>query len=199
MAKQAKSDGVNKSQAIRDYLAANPNAMPADVIAGLKEKGINVSRGLVGLVKYAKSGKKAGGRRSAGRKRGSKAARSPRTAKITKGGSKSDAVRAYLAANPDSSPIAVAKALKKQGIKISVSLASAVKYAKKGKKAGRPKGRRGPGRPKMATTRASSNGAVNLEALVVAKRLAERMGGIEKAREALAVLARLAQLSNTAR
>jgi hypothetical protein len=179
---------MNRSAAIRDYLAANPNAMPIDVIAALKEKGIAVTRSLVGLVKYKKSGKKA-----AGRKRGSTPARAARAAKAAKGGSKSDAVRAYLAANPDASPVTVAAALKKKGIKISVSLASAVKYAKKGKKAGRPKGRRSPGRPRMAaSSRASSNGAVNIEALVEAKRLAERMGGIEAAREALSVLAKLA-------
>lgn len=41
-------------------------------------------------------------------------------------------------------------------------------------------------------SRVGANGAVVLNALVGAKRLAERMGGIEKAREALAVLARLA-------
>lgn len=86
----------------------------------------------------------------------------------------------------------MAAALKKQGIKISVSLASAVKYSKKGKKAGLRTSRRGPGRPRMTATRSSINGAVNLETLVEAKRLAERMGGIERAREALAVLARLA-------
>jgi hypothetical protein len=192
---RGKTEGVNKSQAIREYLAANPNAMPIDVIAGLKEKGINVSRGLVGLVKYKKSGKKAGGRKR-GRKPGQKPARAARGAKVAKGGSKSDAVRAYLASNPDASPISVAKALKAKalkakGIKISVSLASAVKYAKKGKKAGRPAGRHAMGRPKMPA-RASSNGALNLEVLVEAKRLAERLGGIDAAREALAALAKLA-------
>lgn len=188
VAKTGKTEGVNKSQAIRDYLATNADAMPNDVIAALKEKGIKVSRGLVGLVKYKNSAKKAG-KKKAGRK----TARVAASRSGAKGGNKSGAVRAYLAANPDASPVAVAEALKKMGIKISVSLASAVKYSKKGKKAGRPKGRRGPGRPKMAaSSRSSSNGALNLETLVEAKRLAERMGGIEKVREALAVLAKLA-------
>jgi len=187
---KTKTNGVNKSAAIREYLTSNPDAKPADVVAALKEKGIDVKPGLVGLVKYAKSGKKPGGK-----KRGAKPGRRPAAAgrgrKSASGGSKSDAVRAYLASNPDASPATVAEALKKKGVKISVSLAAAVKYAKKGKKAGRPMGRRGPGRPRMAT-RASGNGSLNMDALVEAKRLADRMGGIDAAREALALLAQLA-------
>lgn len=190
---KGKTEGVNKSAAIREYLSSNPDAKPAEVVAALKEKGVDVKPGLVGLVKYAKSGKKAARRGKPGRKPGRKPGQAPRVAKATKGGNKSDAVRAYLADNPDASPVTVAAALKKQGLKISVSLASAVKYAKKGKKAGRPKSRRDPGRPTMsAATRASSNGALNLEVLVEAKRLAERLGGIDAAREALALLAKLA-------
>jgi len=144
----------------------------------------------VGLVKYAKTGKKAGGKKR-GPKPGRKPAAAGRGRKSARGGSKSDAVRAYLASNPDASPATVAAALKKKGIKISISLASAVKYAKKGKKAGRSMGRRGPGRPRLAA-RASGNGSVNLESLVDAKRLAERLGGIDAAREALALLSKLA-------
>ena len=42
---------VNKSQAVRDYLSAHPDAMPKDVRAALAKEGIEVSRVLVSTVK----------------------------------------------------------------------------------------------------------------------------------------------------
>ena len=42
---------VNKSQAVRDYLSAQPDAMPKDVMAALAKEGIKVSRVLVSTVK----------------------------------------------------------------------------------------------------------------------------------------------------
>ncbi len=42
---------VNKSQAVRDYLSARPDAMPKDVMAALAKDGIKVSRVLVSTVK----------------------------------------------------------------------------------------------------------------------------------------------------
>ena len=47
----AKKSKVNKSQAVRDYLAAQPNAMPKDVMAALAKDGITVSRILVSTIK----------------------------------------------------------------------------------------------------------------------------------------------------
>lgn len=43
---------VNKSQAIRDYLKVHPNAMPRDIAAELKGRGIKVSGALISSVKY---------------------------------------------------------------------------------------------------------------------------------------------------
>jgi hypothetical protein len=54
MAKKAASDNgtpVNKSQAIRDYLAGNPAAGTKDVVAGLADKGVKVTPALVYLIK----------------------------------------------------------------------------------------------------------------------------------------------------
>ncbi len=47
----AKKSKVNKSQVVRDYLAAHPDAMPKDVRAALAKEGIEVSRVLVSTVK----------------------------------------------------------------------------------------------------------------------------------------------------
>jgi hypothetical protein len=64
--------GVNKSQAIRDYLARDPAATPKVIIAGLAKQGISVSDGLVSVVKYApdrRKLKRGGRRQSNGRAR----------------------------------------------------------------------------------------------------------------------------------
>ncbi|MBA4020265.1 MAG: hypothetical protein C0483_24145 [Pirellula sp.] len=42
---------VNKSAAIRDYLAASPEAKPKEIVAALTAKGINVSPNMVSIVK----------------------------------------------------------------------------------------------------------------------------------------------------
>jgi hypothetical protein len=46
------ASGVNKSQAVRDYLAKNPGATPNQIVAGLKDQGVDVSVGLASNVKY---------------------------------------------------------------------------------------------------------------------------------------------------
>ena len=54
MAKKAPSDNgtpINKSQAIRDFLAANPNSDTKTVVAGLAEKGVKVAPTLVYFIK----------------------------------------------------------------------------------------------------------------------------------------------------
>ena len=46
-----KKNGVNKSLEIREYCAANPKAKPLEVVAAMKEKGINVNAQFVSTVK----------------------------------------------------------------------------------------------------------------------------------------------------
>ena len=60
----AKKSKVNKSQAVRDYLAAHPAAMPKEVMAALAEDRIKVSRVLVSTVKN-KLNKPSAGKRAA--------------------------------------------------------------------------------------------------------------------------------------
>ena len=47
----ASDSKVNKSAAIRDYLAASPEAKPKEIVAALAEKGITVSPNMVSIVK----------------------------------------------------------------------------------------------------------------------------------------------------
>lgn len=60
-----KSSGPNKSQAIRDYYAANPKAKPLEVSAALAKQGIHVTAGFVSTVKSTTITKKKGPKKSA--------------------------------------------------------------------------------------------------------------------------------------
>lgn len=188
MGKKATStdSGVNKSQAIREYLATHAEAEPRSVVEALAETGIVVTPGLVGLVKFQAR------RSSAGAKPAKKTAAKPNLDPVRRkagASSKSDAVRRYLAGHPDASPNTVREALAAEGIGISTSLAASLKYSKQGGRKSGPRGTRA-GRPRAL--RAQAVPALDFDALVDAKRLAERMGGIDAAREALSILAKLA-------
>ena len=67
-----KKSGVNKSQAIRDYLKAKPEAGPTEVVAEMKKKNIKITPALVSNVKKAMNGGKSTGK---GAKRGPKPGR----------------------------------------------------------------------------------------------------------------------------
>lgn len=80
MAKK-KTDGVNKSQMIRDYYEANPSARPLEVAAAMQEQGLNVTAQFVSTVKSNSKKSKKTGRR--GRPAGSSSKQVPAT-KATK-------------------------------------------------------------------------------------------------------------------
>ena len=115
---------------------------------------------------------------------------------------KSEAIRAYIAKKPDAGPKAISEALEKRGVEASIGLISQVKYnsatttSKKTtskeptaeKKRGRPKGS---GRPKKSTRQAASSNGQAAEALFIAKELSDRLGGVDRAQEALTILAKL--------
>src|SRR6266852_3624089 len=49
----ARTKGVNKSAAVREYLGTNPKAKAKEVVAGLAKNGLSVTDGLVYAVKGA--------------------------------------------------------------------------------------------------------------------------------------------------
>jgi hypothetical protein len=105
----------------------------------------------------------------------------PRKAKAAV--NRSQAIRDYLAAHAKASLVEIKEALAKDGIEVSDSLVHKVKYkkatGKRGKKRGRPAGAR-------------SNGeAVSVDSLVAAKKIIDRLGGIDAAEKAIEVLRRL--------
>jgi hypothetical protein len=104
---------------------------------------------------------------------------------------KSEAIRQYYADNPRAKPREVVDALKSQGIPVSATTVSTVRYMMKK----RPrKGRRGAAAAAAGRRTKAGNGRTDrlLESLIDAKKLADRLGGIERARQALRMLERLA-------
>ena len=93
-----------------------------------------------------------------------------------KRGAKSAAIREFLEANPGAMPKDVVGALKAKGLRVSSQMVSVLKGKLNGS-SGTRQGRR--------------VGNLNLDSLIEAKKLADRLGGVAKAQEALAVLAKL--------
>ena len=69
-----KDGGPNKSQAIRDYYTANPNAKPMEVAAALKDQGIDVTPPFVSTVRSTSLKKKGLTRKRSANKPGPKPA-----------------------------------------------------------------------------------------------------------------------------
>ena len=107
--------------------------------------------------------------------------------KKSRGVNKSKAIKEALAAKPEASTKEIADALTSQGIPVTPTYVANVKSTLK-KKPGRPKGKRqatrGPGAKSVSDS-------VSLASLVQAKKLAAQLGGVEKARDLLAALAKL--------
>jgi hypothetical protein len=101
-------------------------------------------------------------------------------------GNKLKTIREFLAAHPDMLPKDVVAALKESGIKVSSNYVSTAKWymRKTAAKGGR--------RPKTAAAKpAAASDAVSLTAMLEAKKLVQKLGGIAQAKEALGALAQL--------
>lgn len=101
-----------------------------------------------------------------------------------KRGAKSQAIREQLSANPDAMPKDVIATLKKKGMSVSSQMVSTLKSKMSG---GTKKRRR---RKKRVAARQNGQ-MISMNDLVEAKKLADRLGGLEKAQEAVAALAKL--------
>jgi hypothetical protein len=104
--------------------------------------------------------------------------------KSKSGVNKSQAIRDYINANPKSKPKEIVEALAAQGVTVSPAFVSTLRSNDK------RKGRKGPGR-RGRPAASAGGGGFGLESLVQAKKLADKMGGVSKAREALDALAKI--------
>ncbi|MFN0053210.1 MAG: hypothetical protein ACKV0T_13585 [Planctomycetales bacterium] len=167
MAKANGERGV-KSNAIREYLKEHPKTSTKDVVEALKGQGIGVSEGLVNAVKYRKKGPK--------RKKGKGPAAK---------GSRSAAIRDFLAANPGVGTKEVQEALAKEGVKVTVGLISNVKHHFKRKK--KVAARKAARKVAPVATTSSLSG----DQLFDVKRLADTLGGLQQVRQAVDLLEQL--------
>jgi hypothetical protein len=102
-----------------------------------------------------------------------------------KRGVRTQAVRDYLAENPDASPKSVVEGLQQKGIKVKVTLVNSIKYKKPAKGAKRKaSGRR-------AGAHLSAAGAIGFEQLVEVKKLVDALGGSAQVQQALDALTQL--------
>lgn len=207
MAKQAAS-GASKSDAVRKYLTANPKAGAKVAQNALKEQGIEVSIPLINKIKYAKP--------EGGEKKPAGAGRRGRPA--GRGGNMSGVIRTYIQSNPNATRPEIRDALRAQGHNVSTSLVNAVymkvqsaagkpiKAARRGRpagsknkaKPGRPAGRpvgRPVGRPAASAAPAAapkaSGSSLSASDLISAKRLVDQIGGVDRMKQALALLEQL--------
>src|SRR5579863_6069921 len=99
-----------------------------------------------------------------------------------KRGARTQAVREYIAENPDANPKAIVAGLKEKGITVKIGLANSVKY---GKRTGKRK-RRAPS--PHAAARRTRSGAMTVDQLIEVKRFADSVGGMDQLRQALDML-----------
>ena len=108
----------------------------------------------------------------------------------TKGKNRSQSIREYLTANPDSKAKAVVEALGKAGVKVNEGLVYAVKGGMKEKKRRKKKIARA---AMAAVSKPSNNGQVSkTDAITMIREvraLAEKAGGYEKLKELVDALA----------
>jgi arginine repressor len=184
MAKKASKAGVNKTEMTRQYVAKHPTAGLKEIVEALRSEGVKISRSLAGKIKYGASGPKKG-RRS--QKPGLRAT----SGNGAERGSKAEAIRsAARSIGKKVRPRDVIAMLKEQGIDASSAQVSTTLKAM-----GMRRTRRGRDARVAAAAvarRASTNSdRVSLNDLIAAKRLVEKLGGIDQARTAMSALAKL--------
>jgi uncharacterized protein YneF (UPF0154 family) len=165
LAKQraVKAKAASKSDVIRDILKSHQNAGVKEIRATLEERGVKASDALINKIKYGRN--RTAGKKSRGR------------GKANSQTSKADAIRTMLSEmGAEARSRDVIAALAKRGMAVSSAQVSTLRKTSHNK-------RSSPG--------SSTLHAISLEHLLAAKNLAERLGGIEVARQALASLARL--------
>lgn len=187
MAKAATKEGASKSELTRKYVKANPAANPKAIVEGMKAEGVDISLALANKIKYdparkggAKKGrrkKKVAGRRAAASKNG-----------VFDKGNKAEAIRqAARSIGGKVRPKEVIAMLSAEGIKVSSAQVSTTL-----KRMGMKRTRRGRKVGAVAAPRAASRSeSISLDDLIAAKRLVEKVGGVEAASQALSALAKL--------
>lgn len=193
MAKAEKPE-TSKKQLVTDYFAANPDATTAAVVDALGKQGIVISPRSVHTIKWSlKKGKWPAAKKAAKNPAEKmeampqRAAAEPAadTAKVNK----TQAVKDFLAEHRKAGPTEIVAALQAQGIDVSTNYVSNIKSQMGFKKKRR---KQETAAPEAATAAAPAAGdEISLAALVEAKKLIEKLGGVDVAKRAIMALAQL--------
>ena len=125
----AEKPEVNRSQAIRDYFTASPNATTQEVVDALAKQAIMVTDNLVRTIKFQHN-KRQAAKRAAKAPATKQAAEATTTAKQPEV-NKTQAVREYLKVHKRAKTSEVVKALGEQGITVSATYVSSIKGKRK--------------------------------------------------------------------
>ena len=186
MAKKAAAPEANKSDAVRAYLATNPEATAKEIAASLKRDGIKISESLVAIVKARDS-------RKTGRVKSSRTRASTNGTTGTSAGEMSKAEQIRLVAQAMDKPVRprdVIATLAGEGVSVSSAQVSGVLRSMGMRRRGRRRRAVAAAGSPRATTRSTSE-KLSLDNLLAAKRLVNQLGGIEAAKQAVDALARL--------
>ena len=165
---------------MRQYIAKHPDHSITAIQQGMHKQGVEISRALASKIKYSR------GAPPGAKRRGPKR-RKPAAASAGGTTTKADLIRAEIKRlGARFRPRDVVAALDQQGVAVMSSHVIAV-----AKSLGMKRSRRGRPAGAMAQSSAMRTDRVSLDDLIAAKRLVEKLGGIEAASKALAALARL--------
>jgi arginine repressor len=187
MARAKSTNGTTKSDLVREYLRSNPDATANEIMASLRAQGVSLAT--AHKVRYLE-GLKRGGRGRKPSRAGTTASSQPTESAR---GTKANAIRdvAQTMTQPVR-PRDVVAALAGQGITVSRTQVSQVLTSMGMRR--RRGGRKGASRREGAAARSATpttSQAFSLDALIAAKKLANQLGGISAAKQAVDALARL--------
>jgi hypothetical protein len=185
MARARSNEGKSKSDIVRDYLRGNPTASVNEIVSDLS--AYDISQALAQKIKYKDGSRRGRKPRKAAR---STAASSFATMHAAAGESKADSIRRVAKGmGKRVRPRDVIAVLKEERIDASFAQVGQVL-----KSMGMRPRRRGGRRAATATVGAAHSApstTLSLEALLAAKKLADQLGSVQAAKQAMDALAKL--------
>lgn len=196
MAKVKAAKSVVKSDIVRDYLRSNPKATVHDIVDDLKAH--DISQALAQKIKYKDKGHKPGGRRPSSPSRAarttSSVAAAPVAAATASAGdeSKADSIRRAVGGmGKRVRPRDVVAVLREEGIQVSFAQVGAVLKRMGMRRRSQGRATAAAGAKRAPAAAASAPVAISLDALIAAKKLADQLGSVQAAKQAMDALAKL--------
>lgn len=185
MARAATTEGNSKSDIVREYLKGNPTASVQQIVQDLRRYGI--SQALAQKIKY-KDGS-TGGRRGRTPARTATASAAQPSAQNE---SKADSIRRVAGGmGKRVRPRDVVASLREEGIDVTSAQVSQVLKGMGMRRRRRGRKPAGESAPRGRAAHADASTALSLDALIAAKKLADQLGSVQAAKQAMDALARL--------